>query len=177
MNLFMKMLLNLLFFGFTFISSFTGFAQDSFKNTIRYDSSIATPKANLEILKSVAGLWEGQAFGGVTQECWSPPLAGSMMCTFKLVVDGEIKFYEICTIAEVDSSLVIRLKHFDKNLKGWEDKNGSIEFKLVKVTPKKIYFDGFTFEMISKNEMNIYVIIEDKGKESEVKFNYKRVKL
>lgn len=169
--------LRMLLLKIAFLLPIFSIAQNKFDNTIKADSLMPSPKANLEILKSVAGLWEGQAFGGVTQECWSPPLAGSMMCTFKLVVGGEIKFYEICTIAEVDSSLVIRLKHFDKNLKGWEDKNGSIEFKLVKVTPKKIYFDGFTFEMISKNEMNIYVIIEDKGKESEVKFNYKRVKL
>ena len=51
-----------------------------------------------------------------------------------------------------------------------------IDFKLVKVTDNKVYFDEFTFERISSDEINIYVVIDDKGKREEIKFNYKKEK-
>jgi hypothetical protein len=100
-----------------------------------------------------------------------------MMCVFKLTVDGRVKFYEIVTISEENNTLILRLKHFDKSLKGWEDKDKAIEFKLVKITGNKVFFDEFTFERVDENEMNIYVVIENKGKKTETKFSYKRQKL
>jgi len=36
-----------------------------------------------------------------------------------------------------------------------------------------VYFDDFTFEKVSENEINVYVVISEKGKTEEVKFNYK----
>ena len=38
-----------------------------------------------------------------------------------------------------------------------------VQDKLVKVTDNEVYFDGFTFERVSSKEMNVYVVIEDKG--------------
>ncbi len=60
-------------------------------------------------------------------------------------------------------------------MKGWEEKDKTIDFKLVKVTSTKIYFDEFTIERISKSQMNIYVVIENNGKREEVKFSYTKV--
>ena len=99
-----------------------------------------------------------------------------MMCVFKLISDNKVNFYEIVTISEVNNTLILKLKHFHANLKGWEEKDETVDFRLVKVTENKVYFDGFTFERISDNEINMYVVIEDGGKQSEVKFNYKLVK-
>ena len=95
------------------------------------------------------------------------------MCAFKLVVDGKIKFYELCTITEENNSLILKIKHFNSDLKGWEDKDKSAEFPLVKITKNRVYFDEFTFEKISADEINIYVVIQQKnGQQEEVKFNY-----
>ena len=66
--------------------------------------------------------------------------------------------------------------HFDPELRGWEEKEKSVEFKLVRVTPGKVYFDGLTFEKISEKEINVYVSLEDKEKNSEHKFSYHRYK-
>lgn len=151
-------------------------AQDAdLTNTLTLEAGQNSPAATLADISWIQGHWRGEAFGGITEEIWTPPLGGSMMCAFKLVVDEEIRFYEIVTITEEENSLMLRLKHFHKDLKGWEEKDETVDFPLVKVTPEKMFFDGFTFERISDNEMNIYVIIGDEGKEQEAKFNYKRV--
>ncbi len=150
-------------------------AQDKFSNTISYSDTAAFPSATLEAVHWIEGHWKGEAFGGITEEIWTPPLGGSMMCAFKLVVNGKVKFYELVTIVEFNNSLTLRLKHFYPDLKGWEEKDKTVDFKLLKVTENKVYFDGFTFEKISSNEINMYVVIDDKGNKKETKFNYKRV--
>ena len=161
---------------FFFLFNFLAEGQETFANTLFYHDSIGTVNGKLSDLKWIEGLWEGEAFGGKTQEFWSPPTGGSMMCAFKLVLKGDVKFYEFVTITEEEGTLIMRLKHFHSDLKGWEEKDKSVDFKLVKLTKNKVYFDGFTFEKISNNEINIYVVIENNNEQKETKFNYKKVK-
>jgi hypothetical protein len=149
-------------------------AQEGFPNTIEKDEKSISPKATLDDVAWMAGHWKGEAFGGVTEEIWSPKLGGSMMGSFKLVVEDEIQFYELMTITEENGSLMLRIKHFDKGLNGWEEKDVSEEFTLLKITDKKIYFDGLTLEKAGKKSIVIYVIIDEKGKKEEVPFAYKR---
>lgn len=133
-----------------------------------------TLEPKLENIKWIAGTWHGEAFGGITEEIWSEPSGGSMMATFKLINEGKVTFYEIEVIREVENSLVLQLKHFGPDLKGWETKDETVDFPLKEITETKVIFEGMTFEKISDTEMNIYVDIKDKGKIETVKFNYKK---
>ncbi len=135
-----------------------------------------SPQATLSNVAWITGSWEGEAFGGQVQEVWAPPLGDSMMCAFKLVVDGKVEFYELCQIREESGSLVLRLKHFNGDLKGWEEKDETVDFKIVKVEKDIVYFDGFTVERVSKDKINMHVMIGEAGEESEVTFNYSRAK-
>ena len=129
----------------------------------------------LENIKWIAGNWKGEAFGGQTEENWSEPSGGSMMATFKLINDGKVAFYEIEIIREVENSLILQLKHFDSDLKGWETKDETVDFPLKEITANKVIFEGMTFEKVSDNEMNVYVDIHQKdGSIETVKFNYKK---
>ncbi len=144
--------------------------------TMNFDEKSGSPKASLSDIEWIQGHWQGEAFGGITEEIWTPPLGNSMMCAFKLVVNNQVKFYEITTITEEEGSLMLRLKHFHGDLKGWEEKDVTQDFRLVKVTKNKVYFEGFTFERISKNEINMYVMISNNdGKQEETKFSYRRI--
>ncbi|WP_341206125.1 DUF6265 family protein [uncultured Psychrosphaera sp.] len=158
------------------ILSFNLLANKPFPNVLQLAPNQSSPAANLNAVKWMAGHWRGEAFGGITEEVWSAPLGGSMMGAFKLVVDNQISFYEIETISELNGSLIFQLKHFAKDLKGWEEKDDTIDFPLVKVTPNKVYFNGLTLERVNNDEINIYVVIEDDGVKTEQKFNYKKVK-
>ena len=133
-----------------------------------------TLEPKLENIAWIAGTWHGEAFGGQTEEIWSKPSAGSMMATFKLINEGKVTFYEIEVIREVENTLILQLKHFGSDLKGWETKDETVDFPLKEITENKVVFEGMTFEKISKTEMNIYVDIEEKGKTETVKFNYKK---
>jgi hypothetical protein len=170
----MKVLKLLILLLFT-ISSFQLFSQEDFPNTMFYDSISGSPKATIEEISWLAGHWQGNAFGGIVEEIWAPPMGGSMMGAFKLVADNNVQFYEIETISEENESLILRLKHFNADLKGWEEKDKTVDFKLVKITQTKAFFDGFTIEYINDNAISMYVIIDYEGVKEEMKFEYKRV--
>jgi hypothetical protein len=155
-------------------STLNCFGQDRFENTLEYDESAGSPRAGLGDVAWIAGQWRGEALGGVVEENWSRPFGGSMMAAFKLTVNGQVRFYELETIVEVDDTLLLRLKHFSADLHGWEARDETVDFRLVKVTDDRVYFDGMTFEKVGNDEMNVYVVIGDRGEEKETKFTYRR---
>ncbi len=147
------------------------------QNTLSFGEGAVSPKANLSEIAWMEGYWKGEAFGGITEEIWSPPLGGSMMFSFKLVIDGAVAFYELGHIRQLEETLIFELKHFHNDLKGWEEKDEVQRFKLIQVAGNRLYFDGFTFEKVSEDEINIYALIHQKdGSTEEVIFNYKRPK-
>lgn len=144
------------------------------QNTLSLNPGESSPKATLAEITWMEGHWKGEAFGGITEEIWSPPLGGSMMFSFKLVVDDAVNFYELGHIRELDETLVFELKHFEGDLKGWEEKEEVQRFKLIKVAENRLYFEGFTFEKVTNEEINIYGRIHQNGKDEEMVFNYKK---
>jgi hypothetical protein len=153
---------------------FSCFSQSGQK-TMVWKEGANSPAADLQVIDWLTGHWRGEAMGGVTEEIWSPTIAGSKMFSFKMAIKEEVIFYEFGAMSQENGTLILRLKHFNADLKGWEEKNEREEFRLIKVTPEKVFFDGFTFEKISENEINMYVLMEHKDKPSEeLKFNYKR---
>lgn len=142
------------------------------QNTLTYNDEKGSPKATLADVIWIAGNWEGEALGGICQETWSKPIGNSMMFNFKLVKDNKVVFYELGHIVETDKTLLLQIKHFSAQLHGWESVNKSEDFRLIKIEENRVYFDQFTFEQVSDNEMNIYVVFEESGE--EVKFNFKK---
>lgn len=137
-----------------------------------------SPNAYLKQVDWIEGHWRGEAFGGIAEEIWSPPLGGSMMFSFKLADENGISFYELGHIIEKENTILMQLKHFDSVLRGWESKEETIDFKLVKIEPGIVYFDGLTMEKIDENHINVYVRVgnEEEGKAKEVLFAYERYK-
>lgn len=54
-----------------------------------------------------------------------------MMGMYRLIRNAKPAFYELCTIVEENGSLVLRLKHFNPDLKGWEETDKTVDFPLV----------------------------------------------
>lgn len=145
------------------------------QNTLTLAKNEVSPKATLADASFMEGHWKGEAFGGTTEEIWTSAMGDSMLFTFRLVVDGKVNFYEIGHILEKEDSLILQLKHFGRDLKGWEEKDETQDFKLVKKEENKLYFSGLTYEKISDTEMNAYVVIANKdGSTEEVSFNFKK---
>ena len=155
------------------VGDVTTIENTSEENNLNTTSKTKILEPKLKNIAWIAGTWHGEAFGGKTEEIWSEPSGGSMMATFKLINDDKVTFYEIEIIREIENTLILQLKHFGKDLKGWETKDKTVDFPLLKITENKAIFKGMTFEKTSENEMTIYVDIKNEdGKVEVVKFNY-----
>ena len=133
-----------------------------------------SPQASLEAISWLQGAWVGEGLGGYCDEVWTTPKAGSMLGTFRLIMDGELLFSEFMEIKEEGSSILLRLKHFGRDFTGWEEKDKHVEFKLVKLTEDAVYFDGLTYKRIDESTMEVYVVIDTKQGSTEEKFSYQR---
>ena len=90
--------------------------------------------------------------------------------------DG-IWFFEIITIVETGGSLEYRLKHFNADLTGWEEKNEVQRFPLVAVEGDAWYFDGLTIRRDGPDGMIGAVRIEQSdGTSREAVFHYRRAR-
>ncbi|WP_339722288.1 DUF6265 family protein [uncultured Paraglaciecola sp.] len=152
------------------------FAQDAAPSsqTEYLAKDVSSPSASIEDLNWMSGYWQGEIWGGQFEEIWSLPMAGSMMASFKFTERNQVKFYELMTISEYKGSLRLQLKHFGKDLKGWEEKDQSMDFKLVRLADSAAYFEGYTYKLINQNEMHVYVEIDNNGEKQETKFVFKR---
>ena len=68
------------------------------------------------------------------------------MASFKLIIDNKVSFYEIEIIREVNNTLILQLKHFNNDLKGWETKDAysnNVSFIISNLKINKIIDDKF----------------------------------
>lgn len=145
-------------------------------HTVSFAAGMQSPKATIREMAWLAGHWQGPALGGISEEFWSDPAGGSMMGMYRLVKDGKVVFYEFLTILEDSGSLVLKLKHFNPDLKGWEEKDETREFPLVKLSNGEIFFDGMTFRRDGKNSVTVFLLIGNKeGTSREEAFVYRRM--
>lgn len=133
-------------------------------------------RPSIEDFAWIAGNWQGKAMGGQFEETWNAPSGGAMMGMFKFVENDKIGFYELLAIVPKDESIVLRLKHFDSQLAGWEEKNDSVEFPLISVTKTVAKFDGLAFTLLNPDRMDIVVVTQTGDKSQELKFECHRVK-
>jgi hypothetical protein len=77
-------------------------------------------RATLADLQFIAGHGVGELDGGVIEEVWSAPRGDSMMGMFAFTKEGRARFYEFLLIERTASGPVLRLKHFNPGLIGWE---------------------------------------------------------
>lgn len=84
-------------------------------------------------------------------------------------------FYEMMAITEVRGSLEFRLKHFNADLTGWEEKAVVRSFPLVAVDKDTWYFDGLTIKRDGPNGMTGAVkVLQKDGSSQELVFQYHR---
>jgi hypothetical protein len=146
------------------------------ENTLKLAEGQVSEKATIADASWLAGSWRGTGLGGFSEETWSPPEGGIMVGTYRLVKGGKPVFYEMMWLMETEGTLILRLKHFNPDLAGWEEKDKTVDFKFVKKDGKRLYFSGLTFEQASKNELNIYLALRQRdGSLKEEAFEMKRV--
>lgn len=90
----------------------------------------------------LAGRWVGEGFGGQMEEAWAPPVGGQMVGHFRYWRDGEPQFYEFLMMDVVEDGVRMRVKHFNPDMTGWEDRAEWHTFEPVSAGPQALLFNG-----------------------------------
>ncbi len=121
-------------------------AQELEPETRLGEKGFESPPATLDQMDWLVGQWMGDGIQGApAMESWLPPTGGTMVGTFvQETTEGEIMFTEHLYLMQEDGSLVLRLKHFNADLTGWEEKDDMLTFRLVAIEPCAAYFNALT---------------------------------
>jgi len=99
----------------------------------------ATAHHSIEDVAFLAGAWEGEVFGGVGEEYWTQPRAGSMLGVFRLIDDDETTITEYFIVHESEDGVWLRFKHFNTRFDTW-DTDGPLTFRLIEASPERALF-------------------------------------
>jgi hypothetical protein len=145
------------------------------ERTFKLSAGQQSPPATIADIAWLAGHWTGDGLGGVSEEMWTPPRNGVMLGMYRLIRDGKPAFYELLTIAEENGTLALRLKHFNADLTGWEEKDKSVSFQYVSKTDRTVHFNGLTFQRDNDDQLTIFLALRQKdGSLREEVFRLKR---
>ncbi|WP_114521112.1 DUF6265 family protein [Altererythrobacter sp. ZODW24] len=126
----------------------------------------------------LAGQWRGTGIeGAAAYESWLPANGGTMVGTFvQETAEGGIMFTEHLYLMEDEGSLVLRLKHFNADLTGWEEKDDMTSFRLVAMEPGAAFFHGLTLRKDGDDGFVAAVRMRQKdGSSSELVFRFTRI--
>ena len=101
----------------------------------------------LDALSFIAGRWIGRSENGMIEEVWTAPEGNAMIGLFRMVGGGEARFYEFQSITLEDDGPVLRIKHFNPDMVGWETKDESTVFTLKSLSGQKAIFDEVDAEV------------------------------
>lgn len=126
----------------------------------------------------LAGYWQGEGFGGQSKEMWMPPSNGRMFGIFTQTNDGELVFSEYMEISQQESGWAVRLKHFNPDFSGWEEKADYVNFQFDSVSDNKAVFGGLSYEVIDGNKLIVSLRMrQSDGSLTTEYFHFDRVEL
>ena len=94
----------------------------------------------LKPLAFLSGRWVSENGPEVQEENWSQVSGDSMVGSFRIVQGGKPVFYEFWAVELDENRPVLKLKHFNANLVGWEEKTVSIKMPLLSNSENDVVF-------------------------------------
>ncbi len=143
------------------------------------DPSAGATAAGLQWL---TGDWHGERGGERIEEHWSAPGGGALMGMFRPFRGEGIRFYKFMTVEPDGDQLVLRIKHFDPGLVGWEERQESVAFVLVALREGEAVFvkrhetdrRWLIYRLEGGGELVAFFEREDKDTAAEEWFRYRR---
>ena len=96
----------------------------------------------LSKLTWLSGTWVANVDGDYLEEIWSEPVGDTMMGVFRWVKGGKVWINEIVTITADSDGLVFRLRHFDRKMTAWEDKDKPFYYPVKHIGRDEIVFEN-----------------------------------
>ena len=144
------------------------------------------PVPKLADVAWLAGSWRGQVSGGQIEEGWTPSAGPVMMGMFRMVnAKGQASFYEFQIIEETAEGVGLKIKHFNRAMKGQEEREKYAGFKLTKATPDEATFEAneedarvtLLYQRLPGGRMEVHFrkVVTSTGKEQKMVFPFERV--
>jgi hypothetical protein len=136
-------------------------------------------KATVKDLAFMAGTWAQKHPWGDMEEFWGPPMGDNMICSFRCIKDGSPVFYEFIVIEPVNSTPVMKIRHFNKGSIAWEEKDKPYLLPLIRWKKNEAEFEAtdkqvrIVYKRLSPVKLDSYLYEKDKaGKWKKDEFNY-----
>lgn len=147
------------------------------------ETSLTTAKSHsapAPPLSWLVGTWRNAdaSAGTEAEEIWERPIGGAMLGSFRLIKEGQPRFYEFMVLAQSAAETLLILRHFDPNLTAWEDTGTPLQYRLSKFAPGYARFDhvghdpvrSIEYELESGGGLSIRLYREPHEKRSEFHF-------
>ncbi len=141
------------------------------------EPGFTSPPAIVNQLWWLEGLWQGEGIDGApATESWLPPTGNTMVGTFvQQTPEGGILFTEHMYLVEEGDTVALKLKHFNADLTGWEDKAGMVTFRLLSLDVCAAYFSGLTIRCDGNDKLVVAVRMKsDAAEPKELLFRFNR---
>lgn len=134
-----------------------------FAQEIPNDSEKETNHLSVKIsdFNWLANFWVGEGLDGYCEEVWLPAIDNAMHGIFRFVVNGKIIFTEYMILEKLDDNIYLKIKHFNRDLSAWEEKDQWTIFPFIKLEDQKAYFKGITFERLN-DQLTIQLTMKNK---------------
>lgn len=119
-----------------------------------YESTHQT--TNISDFNWLQGHWKGFGFGGKCDEIWLPAMDNALHGIFRFSMADKLIFTEYMIIEKLEDNIYVKLKHFNRDLSGWEDKDEWMKFPFIKLEGQTAYFNGLTYKR-DGNRLFIYL--------------------
>jgi len=94
----------------------------------------------IEDLAWLEGRWQGEIGEDPIEEQWSAPANGAMMGMFRWMRGESVRIYELILLRREGDEIMLRLKHFNRDLVALEEKDKTVEFVLVELRDEEAVF-------------------------------------
>lgn len=130
----------------------------------------------------IQGSWRAIVEGDYLDEYWSPPHADSMIGMFRWSKKGQLWMSEMLSIVTEGDNIVLRVKHFDRSMVGWEEKDKAITLPLIRQTDEESVFETddkakmvrLTYRKTGSDTMDVILDVSEGEKKRHNEFNFKR---
>lgn len=142
--------------------------------------------AKLARIAWIQGAWKAGSDGDHLDEFWSPPHGDSMIGSFRWSKKEQLWMSEMLSIVTEGENIVLRVKHFDRSMVGWEEKDKSIVLPLVKQTDDESVFETdpkeskkvtLTYRKTGKDKMDVILDTAEGEKKRHSEFHFTRMEL
>lgn len=141
-------------------------------------NNVVADETSIDDFAFLTGFWRGTGFGGESEEIWMPPAHGRMFGIFTQYSEGELVFSEYMEITQENGEFLLRLKHFNPDFSGWEEKTDYVTFKFESVEDNKAVFSGLSYQVSDNDTLTIALRMRrSDGNLTTEQFSFSRIEI